>query len=72
MDENDPSIVEILHKNTGMRLDDWISMINVLHLDKQDEIIQFLVESECLNLKTARFIAFKALRNQKSKQDKGI
>lgn len=62
MDENDPLIVEILHKNTGMRLDDWISMIHVLHLDKQDEIIQFLMESEGLNYKTATFIALKALR----------
>jgi len=65
MDENDPSIMEILYKNTGMRLEDWISMIKVLHFTKQDEIIEFLMESEGLNYKTARFIAFKALRSNK-------
>ncbi|RZS97277.1 hypothetical protein [Cecembia calidifontis] len=70
MDENDPSIVDILYKNTGMRLEDWISMIKVLHLDKQDEIIKFLIESEGLNYKTAHFIAFKALRSHKRDQNK--
>ncbi|PSL07253.1 hypothetical protein [Cecembia rubra] len=67
MDEKGPSIVEILYKNTGMQLEDWISMIKVLNFDNQDEMVKFLTEHEGLTNKTARFIAFKAMRSIKTK-----
>lgn len=65
MDEREPSIVEILHKNTGMRLEDWISMLKILDFKNRDEIVHFLIEHEGLNNKSAQFIAFKFLRSQK-------
>lgn len=68
MDEIDDSMVEILYKNSGMRLDEWISMIQILNLDNQEKIIKFLMDHEGLTYRTARFIAFKVLLKQKSKK----
>jgi hypothetical protein len=65
MDENESSMVEILYKNTGLRLDEWVSMIKILSLDNQDKIIQYLTENEGLTYRTARFIALRALMIQK-------
>jgi hypothetical protein len=65
MDENEPSIVEILYKNTGLTLDDWISMIKILNLDNQEKIIKYLTENEGLTYRTARFIALRAMMIQK-------
>ena len=65
MDENESSMVEILYKNTGLTLDDWISMIKILNLDNQDKIIKYLMENEGLTYRTARFIALRAMMIQK-------
>jgi hypothetical protein len=65
MDENESSMVEILYKNTGLTLDEWVSMIKILSLDNQDKIIQYLTENEGLTYRTARFIALRALMIQK-------
>ncbi|RPA68005.1 hypothetical protein EF405_13765 [Cyclobacteriaceae bacterium YHN15] len=65
MDENEPSIAEILFKNTGLTLDDWISMIKILNLDNQEKIIKYLTENEGLTYRTARFIALRAMMIQK-------
>ncbi|MFD2203082.1 hypothetical protein [Shivajiella indica] len=65
MDENESSIVEILYKNTGLTLDDWLSMINILNLDNQEKIIKYLTENEGLTYRTARFIALRAMLIQK-------
>lgn len=67
MDEIDDSIVEVLYKNSGMQLEEWISMIQILNLDNQEKIIKFLMEHEGLTYRTARFIAFKFLLKQKNK-----
>jgi hypothetical protein len=69
MDENEPSMVEILYKNTGLALEDWISMINILNLDNQDKIIRYLTENEGLTYRTARLIALRAMMIQKRSEN---
>jgi hypothetical protein len=70
MDENESSMVEILYKNTGLTLDEWVSMIKILNLDNQDKIIHYLTEHEGLTFRTARFIALRALLIQKRSENK--
>ncbi|MGY6741402.1 MAG: hypothetical protein ACXIUQ_01600 [Cecembia sp.] len=65
MDENESSIVEILSKNSGMQLEEWITMIKILDLDSRDKIVKFLMEYEGLTYRTARFIAYKAITKLK-------
>ena len=65
MDENESSMVEILYKNTGLTLDDWISMIKILNIDNQDKTIKYLMENEGLTYRTARFIALRAMMIEK-------
>ena len=65
MDENESSMVEILYKNTGLTLDDWISMIKILNINNQDKTIKYLMENEGLTYRTARFIALRAMMIQK-------
>ena len=69
MDENESSMFEILHKNTGLTLDEWVSMIKILNLDNQDKTIKYLMENEGLTYRTARYIALRATMIQKRSEN---
>ncbi|EKB50497.1 hypothetical protein [Cecembia lonarensis] len=69
MDENEDSVGEILYKNSGMRLEEWIAMVQIMEFDSKDKMIEFLMENEGLTHRVAHFIAFKAFSRIKRERN---